>query len=329
MIINSTKIMFLMFMLMSTIMSVSSNNWFGSWIGLEINLMSFIPLMLSKLNYYSSESMMKYFMIQSMGSMIMLMGIIMSSFKTSLQMDLFIICGLMTKLGMAPFHMWLPSVMEGLSWFNCTIMLTWQKLATLMLISYLINIYIVTMPIILSLIIGAMGGINQTSLKKIMAYSSINNMGWIIISMKSSMTLWMNYFMIYSMMIISLTLMLNKMNINYLNQCFMMNFNSMNNMFLSIMLLSMGGLPPMLGFLPKWMVIQSMMNNNDYLMSIIMLMTSLITLFYYIRISIMMMMVNSEKPKLMKIMINKKMIFYLMLMNLMGFIFIIIIKSIN
>nr|AZL35868.1 NADH dehydrogenase subunit 2 [Cosmoscarta exultans] len=329
MIMNSTKMMFMMFMLMSTMMSLSSNNWFGGWMGLEINLMSFIPLMLNKFNYYSSESMMKYFIIQSMGSMIMLMGIIMMALKINNQVNLLIMCGLMTKLGVAPFHMWIPSVIDGLSWLNCMIMFSWQKVATLMLLSYLNNFSIMLLPITMSLLIGAAGGINQSSLKKILAYSSINNMGWIMIAMKSSMTLWINYFLIYSFMIISLTLMLNKMNINYINQCFLTSFNSMNKLFLSMMLFSMGGLPPMLGFLPKWMVIQSMIYNNDYLMSIIMVMTSLITLFYYIRISMMMILVNSEKPKILSTMINKKLLFNLALINLLGFFMIMIMKSIN
>nr|QHR79668.1 NADH dehydrogenase subunit 2 [Cosmoscarta dorsimacula] len=326
---NSTKMMFLMFMLMSTMLSLSSNNWFGGWMGLEINLMSFIPLMSNKFNYYSSESMMKYFIIQSTGSMIMLMGIIMMSLKINNQLDTLIMCGLMTKLGIAPFHMWIPSVVDGLSWLNCMLMFSWQKVGTLMLLSYSINFSIMLLPIIFSLFIGSVGGINQTSLKKILAYSSINNMGWILIAMKSSMTLWLNYFVIYTIMIISLTSMLNKMNINYINQCFLTSFNSMNKLFLSIMLFSMGGLPPMLGFLPKWMVLQSMIYNNDYLISIIMLTTSLITLFYYIRISLMMILVNSEKPKFMSIMIDKKIMFMFMMINLLGFFLIMIMKSIN
>nr|ATV81519.1 NADH dehydrogenase subunit 2 [Cosmoscarta sp. TS-2017] len=329
MIMNSTKMMFLMFMLMSTMLSLSSNNWFGGWMGLEINLVSFIPLMLNKFNYYSSESMMKYFIIQSMGSMIMLMGIIMMSLKINNQLNTLIMCGLMTKLGIAPFHMWIPSVVDGLSWFNCMLMFSWQKVGTLMLLSYSINFSIMLLPIIFSLFIGSVGGINQTSLKKILAYSSINNMGWILIAMKSSMTLWLNYFVIYTIMIVSLMLLLNKMNINYINQCFLTSFNSMNKLFLSIMLFSMGGMPPMLGFLPKWMVLQSMIYNNDYLISIIMLTTSLITLFYYIRISLMMILVNSEKPKFMSIMIDKKIMFMFMLINLLGFFLIMIMKSIN
>nr|AZL35816.1 NADH dehydrogenase subunit 2 [Cosmoscarta heros] len=329
MIMNSTKMMFMMFMFMSTTMSLSANNWFGAWMGLEINLMSFIPLMLNKFNYYSSESMMKYFIIQSMGSMFMLMGIIMMMLKINNQMNMLIMCGLMTKLGIAPFHMWVPSVIDGMSWLNCTIMLSWQKVATLMLLSYSINFSFVLMPIIFSLLIGSVGGINQSSLKKILAYSSINNMAWILMAMKSSMILWINYFSVYVIMIISLTFMLNNLNINYMNQCFLTSFNSMNKLLLMVMLFSLGGLPPMLGFMPKWMVIQSMIYNEDYLMLIIMVITSLITLFYYIRISMMMILVNSSKPKFMSIMINKKMMFNFTLINLLGFMTIMIMKSIN
>nr|QFK69100.1 NADH dehydrogenase subunit 2 [Phymatostetha sp. B13] len=329
MMLNSTKMLFVMFMFMSTLISISSNNWLSGWMGLEINLMSFIPIMYSKLNYYSSESSMKYFVIQSSSSMILLLGIILTSLKINMNFSMMVMtCGLLTKVGVAPFHMWVPSIMEGINWINCLILSTWQKIAPLTLISYSMNNEMLIMPSILSLLIGAIGGLNQSSIKKLMAYSSINNMGWIIISMMMSMMTWINYFMIYSLMISMFMYMLNKENINYINQCFLSTFKSINKMFLLIMLLSMGGMPPMLGFMPKWMIIQLAMMFNMYIVTTVMVFSSLIVLFYYIQMSFSMLMINSQKLKWMEFSItNNKMVILSFFINMFGFIMIILIKS--
>nr|QFK69048.1 NADH dehydrogenase subunit 2 [Phymatostetha signifera] len=329
MMLNSTKMLFIMFMFISTLISASSNNWLSGWMGLEINLMSFIPIMYSKLNYYSSESSMKYFIIQSSSSMILLLGIILTSLKINMNISMMVMtCGLLTKLGVAPFHMWVPSIMEGINWINCLILSTWQKIAPLILISYSINNNMLIIPAIFSLLIGSIGGLNQSSIKKLMAYSSINNIGWILISMLMSMMTWINYFMIYSLMISMFMYLLNKENINYINQCFMSTFKSINKIFFLIMLLSMGGMPPMLGFMPKWMVIQLTMMSDMYIVTLVMVSSSLIVLFYYIQMSFSMLMINSQKLKWTEISIKiNKMMILSFFINLFGFILIIMIKS--
>nr|QFK69113.1 NADH dehydrogenase subunit 2 [Phymatostetha sp. D9] len=329
MMLNSTKMLFIMFMFMSTLISASSNNWLSGWLGLEINLMSFIPIMYSKLNYYSSESSMKYFIIQSSSSMILLLGIILSSLKINMNISMMIMtCGLLTKLGVAPFHMWVPSIMEGINWINCLILSTWQKIAPLILISYSVNNNILVIPAIFSLLIGSIGGLNQSSIKKLMAYSSINNIGWMLVSMMMSMMTWINYFMIYSLMVSMFMYMLNKENINYINQCFLSTFKSMNKIFFLIMLLSMGGMPPMLGFMPKWMIIQLTMVSQMYILALVMVISSLIVLFYYIQMSFSMLMINSQKLKWTEFsIVNNKMVILSFFINMFGFIMIIMIKS--
>nr|YP_010698189.1 NADH dehydrogenase subunit 2 [Aphrophora memorabilis]WCH58170.1 NADH dehydrogenase subunit 2 [Aphrophora memorabilis] len=327
MIKNWTKMMFLMFMVMSTIMAMSSNNWLGSWLGLEINLISFISLMYMNSNNLTPESSMKYFIIQSMGSSILLMGIILNSLKMNENM-MIMMMGLLMKLGAAPFHMWMISMMESLNWAKCLILSTWQKIATLMLMSYIIN-QLVMISVLLSLIMGALGGINQLSIKKMMAYSSINNLGWIIMSMTISMKLWMNYFILYSVMITSLMMMLMKTKINYLNQCLLSSHSSLNKLSMSTIMLSMGGLPPMLGFLPKFLTMQSMVITKNLMMLTIMIITSLITLYFYMQICLTMMTLNSSKLKWNLLFTNSKsmMLTMMCIMNMTGFIIIIIMKS--
>jgi len=88
---------------------------------------------------------------------------------------------LLLKRGAGPLHWWFPGVIEGLRWENCALLITVQKAAPLILMSYLIEINIFTLRIILlSTIVGSIGGLNQTSVRKILTYSSISNTGWIL-----------------------------------------------------------------------------------------------------------------------------------------------------
>lgn len=320
---------FLLFIFVRTLISLSSNNWFGSWIGLEINLISFIPLIHSKNNYYSSESRIKYFIIQRVRSMILLLGIISLSLIIRYSY-LIIICALIAKLGVAPFHIWAPRVMEGIRWFNCFIFLTWQKLAGLILISYIIINSIVVFPVIASLVIGSFGGINQSSIKKLIAYSSINNMGWIIIGITISFSLWIRYFLIYTFIVYNLIYLFIIIEINYLNQFLINIHNSSFKIILSLLLFSFGGVPPLLGFLPKLIIIQSLILNSNFLILLIIIITSLITLFYYIRVTTIILIVNSSKIKFNNyLLLNRKLFYLITFINLFGFGLIFIFKTIN
>ena len=92
---------------------------------------------------------------------------------------------------------WFPGVMEGLRWENCALLITVQKAAPLMLVSYLIEIDAFTLRIILlSTIVGSIGELNQILIRKILTYSPINHTGWILIALTTSENLWLVYFTI-------------------------------------------------------------------------------------------------------------------------------------
>ena len=193
--------------------SVSANSWFGVWMGLEINLLSFIPLITIKNNLNNSEASLNYFLIQAFGSTVILFSIIIYlifinlNFFLKLNNYLFnflnflplllISFTLMLKIGVAPFHFWFPNVIENISWLNNLILITWQKFAPLIIISYLVNLNILFIIfVIISTFIGAIGGLNQTSLRKLIAFSSINHMGWMIGGIIFNENLWLIYFLI-------------------------------------------------------------------------------------------------------------------------------------
>nr|YP_010519712.1 NADH dehydrogenase subunit 2 [Ochlerotatus trivittatus]UXP34308.1 NADH dehydrogenase subunit 2 [Ochlerotatus trivittatus] len=295
---------FLIMLISGSLITISSNSWLGAWMGLEINLLSFIPLMNEgKKNLMTSESSLKYFLTQAFASSILLFAIIlmMLFFNNNWMMnnnfnDLLILSTLLLKSGAAPFHFWFPGVMEGLNWINSLILMTWQKIAPLMLISYNMNYNFFLISIILSMIIGALGGLNQTSLRKLMAFSSINHLGWMLMAMMNNELLWLTYFLLYSILSMSIVLMFNNFKLFHFNQIF--NFSMMNpsiKFFMFLNLLSLGGLPPFLGFLPKWLVIQNMIELNQIFLLFISVCLTLITLYYYLRMSYSIYMLNYNK----------------------------------
>nr|WDE73814.1 NADH dehydrogenase subunit 2 [Stenopelmatus sp.] len=275
-------------------MSISSNSWLSAWMGLEINLLSFIPLMTNSKNILSTEASLKYFLIQALASTTLLFTIILMhlSYDMSIMMshEMFMILissSLLLKMGAAPFHFWFPGTMEGLNWMNCLTLMTWQKIAPLVLLSYTISINIFSAFIIISsVVMGSLGGLNQTSLRKLMAYSSINHLGWMIAAMTTGENLWELYFLIYTFLSFSLVFLFYTFNTFHVNQMFLiMNKNMTMKFCLFTLLLSLGGLPPFIGFLPKWIIIQSMVELNLMFIITIMVVMTLITLFYYLRLS--------------------------------------------
>nr|QKV48556.1 NADH dehydrogenase subunit 2 [Milionia basalis] len=303
---NSNKMFFIFILFLSTMISISSNSWFGCWIGLEINLMSFIPLISKSNNLLSSEAALKYFLTQSIASINFLFYIIMKmtlfkNFEMNNLISMMINSSMLMKMGAAPFHFWFPNIVEGLSWFNNFILMTWQKITPMILLSYYFNKNLLIFSMILNIIIGAISGLNQTSLRKIMAFSSINNLGWMISSIMISENLWIMYMLIYSFLISIMFLFFYMLNSYFINQMFIMYMKPMIKINLMINFLSLGGLPPFIGFFPKWIIINFLMMNNFYLMTFIFIMMSLITLFFYIRIIYSSFMMNYFKMKWFKI----------------------------
>nr|YP_010946687.1 NADH dehydrogenase subunit 2 [Malaccina sinica]WGO57405.1 NADH dehydrogenase subunit 2 [Malaccina sinica] len=291
---NSTKILFMMTLTSGVIITISSNSWLGAWMGLEINLLSFIPIMYNNNNTMSAEASLKYFMIQALASSCMLFTIIMwSIFKNSFPsmyenttFNMLISPPLLMKSGGAPFHWWFPSVMEGLNWLNCLILMTIQKMAPLILISYLLtpNLY-TSLIIILSALVGSIGGYNQISMRKILTYSSINHLGWMIMAMSISTEMWILYFKIYILLVSTILIIINVHNISFINQLTLLKKESTTKILFLLSLLSLGGLPPFLGFYPKWMIIQNTILNKQTTLLVIMVLLTLLTLYYYLRIT--------------------------------------------
>ena len=114
--------------------------------------------------------------------------------------------------------------MEGLRWENGALLITVQKAAPLMLISCLIEINALTLrTVLMSTIVGSIGGLNQTSIQNILTYSSINHTGWILIALTTSENLWLVYFTIYSTLALTVVSAIKLSGASFINQTIITN----------------------------------------------------------------------------------------------------------
>jgi NADH-ubiquinone oxidoreductase chain 2 len=222
--------------------------------------------------------------------------LIYSNFLSINLLFLIICSSILIKRGTAPFHFWFPRVIEGLNWNRAILLITWQKLAPLMILSYCLRMKLLIISIILSLLFGRLGGLNQTSFRKLMAFSSINHLGWIIRGIIYNEILWITYFIFYIILRVNIVYLFNNFKLFNINQT----FNSMINrtiikLFLFIVLLSLGGLPPFLGFFPKWLIIEIITLIKIFAILLIIIVFTLITLFFYLRICYSALLINNTR----------------------------------
>nr|ADU55065.1 NADH dehydrogenase subunit 2 [Dosidicus gigas] len=291
-----SNFLFILIMIMGTLFSLSSSHWLTMWMGLEINLMGFLPLMNIKGKTLEAEASMKYFIIQSMSSSILIISSVLMynntlswySMFTDSTFSLMIILSLVLKLGGAPLHFWMPSIAKQMSWSILFMMLTWQKLAPLLMLSLVnSNLMVVMLISMASTIMGSVMALNQTNIQLIMTYSSISHLGWMLSMITINSSLTMMYFFNYIM--ISMPLM-NMLSMTLGNHLFMLTQQTkMNNMIPISLILSLGGLPPLLGFMSKLIILISLIEMKLMMLAMFMFVGTLISLYFYLNMSLMLM----------------------------------------
>nr|AFS66734.1 NADH dehydrogenase subunit 2 [Salamandrella keyserlingii]AFS66994.1 NADH dehydrogenase subunit 2 [Salamandrella keyserlingii] len=283
---------------MGTTLTFISNHWFLAWMGLEINTLAIIPLMTKLHHPRAIEAATKYFLIQASASALILFSSTINAWFTgewaimNMQTHLpsiMLTIALAMKLGIAPFHLWMPDVLQGLSLMTCLILSTWQKLAPMALLimtHQALNSSMLIFMALLSTLIGGWGGLNQTQLRKIMAYSSIAHMGWMTLVLTFSPHLMMLNLSIYLIMTLCMFMMLmhfNSLNINKLTMSWVK--NPVLTSMMMITLMSLGGLPPISGFIPKWLILQEITKQGLMTLASFMALSALLSLFFYLRLS--------------------------------------------
>nr|YP_009363853.1 NADH dehydrogenase subunit 2 [Lycodes tanakae]AOX49173.1 NADH dehydrogenase subunit 2 [Lycodes tanakae] len=282
---------------LGTTITFASSHWLLAWMGLEMNTLAIIPLMAQHHHPRAVEATTKYFLTQATGAAMLLFASTTNAWMTG-QWDIqqmthplpvtLITLALALKVGLAPVHAWLPEVLQGLDLTTGLILSTWQKLAPLAL---LMQIQPLNSPLLIvlgltSTLVGGWGGLNQTQLRKILAYSSIAHLGWMILVMQFSPALTLLTLLTYLLMTFS-TFLVFKLN----------NSTTLNTLSTSwtkapaltalapLILLSLGGLPPLTGFMPKWLILQELAKQDLALTATLAALAALLSLYFYLRLS--------------------------------------------
>nr|ADE18159.1 NADH dehydrogenase subunit 2 [Unio pictorum] len=279
---SPNKLLFMFLMVSSTCMVASSSNWLMTWMGLEINMLGYIPLMFMKESSSESEAAVKYLVPQSLGSTIFIASAIISSYFNNLQILMLI--AMCLKLGVAPFHFWFPPVMASLQLTPAFILLTWQKIAPILAISSMNSLLIkAIMPIAtISALWGGIGGLNQTDIRSLLTYSSIAHTGWMLVSINSNHIILIAYLTTYILINMSIYTFLSKEHTKSYKQLF--SSKEPEKVFiLAITILSLGGLPPLMGFIMKLLVLMFTEAKTIIISGLIL--GALVSLFYYLSLT--------------------------------------------
>nr|ABD42963.1 NADH dehydrogenase subunit 2 [Anolis auratus]ABD42965.1 NADH dehydrogenase subunit 2 [Anolis auratus]ABD42969.1 NADH dehydrogenase subunit 2 [Anolis auratus] len=281
-----------------TIITMTSHHWLMAWIGLEINSLAIIPIISSTHNPRSTEAATKYFLTQAAASATILFSSMINAWQTGtwditnlsfVPSNILLTLALAMKLGLAPAHFWLPEVLQGSTLMTAMIVTTWQKLAPMTLIFLTINNLSTTILILMGLlssIIGGWGGLNQTQTRKIMAYSSIAHLGWMVAISSIMTNIMIINLLVYLMMTtaVFLTLISSKSK-TIQDTTTTWTLSPALTIMTSLLLLSLGGLPPLTGFLPKWLILEELMTQNLAPAAIVLALSSLLNLFFYLRLT--------------------------------------------
>nr|AFI39301.1 NADH dehydrogenase subunit 2 [Anolis carolinensis] len=281
-----------------TIITMTSYHWLMAWVGLELNTLAIIPIISTMHHPRSTEAATKYFLTQAATSALILFSSMTNAWNTgswditqplTSPSHILLTMALAMKLGLAPLHFWLPEVIQGSTMTTAFIITTWQKIAPMSLIFLTMNNLSTSVFLLMGLLsslVGGWGGLNQTQTRKIMAYSSIAHLGWMA-TISSIMTniLIMNL-LIYLIMTTSvfLSLIISKSK-TIQDTTSTWTLSPTLTIIMLLSLLSLGGLPPLTGFIPKWLIMEELILQNFNLLISMMATSSLLSLYFYLRLT--------------------------------------------
>nr|AAV63660.1 NADH dehydrogenase subunit 2 [Setophaga occidentalis]ACL35839.1 NADH dehydrogenase subunit 2 [Setophaga townsendi]ACL35774.1 NADH dehydrogenase subunit 2 [Setophaga occidentalis]ACL35776.1 NADH dehydrogenase subunit 2 [Setophaga occidentalis]ACL35778.1 NADH dehydrogenase subunit 2 [Setophaga occidentalis] len=292
------NLIFIASLLLGTTITISSNHWIMAWTGLEINTLAILPLISKSHHPRAIEAATKYFLTQAAASALVLFSSMTNAWQTG-QWDitqlthptssLILTSAIAMKLGLVPFHFWFPEVLQGSPLTTGLLLSTIMKLPPITLLymtSTSLDPTLLTTLAILSTALGGWMGLNQTQIRKILAFSSISHLGWMAIIIIYNPKLTLLNFYLYAMMTATIFLTLNTIKVLKLSTLMTAwtKVPSLNAMLL-LTLLSLAGLPPLTGFLPKWLIIQELTKQDMAPAATIISLLSLLSLFFYLRLA--------------------------------------------
>ena len=325
---------FLLFVLFATLGSfvlISSNNFLTAFIGIELQSLSlYLMAAFNTKNLQSNEAGIKYFSLGALSSGFLLFGISMVYFdNSSIQFSdinnisyfteiglALILISLFFKVSAAPFHIWTPDVYQGSPTIAVLFFATLPKFASLIFLfrffiemdisSYQSLIFIFKAVCISSLLIGAYGAMTQTNIKRLLAFSSINHIGFILLSILSFKLLTYGIFFFYLIIYlitsfgvfsILLTLRNDKGELSLISDLSgLKTHNKSKAIALLVLFFSLAGIPPFAGFFAKFFILAATINEGYFYLSLIAVLSSVIAAFYYLTVIRNMFFNESDKP---------------------------------
>lgn len=308
---------------------ISSKDLISLYLSIElVSLSLYILAAINREGQFSTEAGIKYFLLGSVASGILLLGsaliywltgetsfigltnyiwyspLVENANTVSIAVAaMFLIIALLFKLAAAPFHMWAPDVYEGSPTIITAFFAIVPKIATLgilyeLLIGPFQAILVDIKPFIiasalLSIIVGSIGAINQTKFKRLIAYSAIAHMGFMLLGLSTGaingLIATFVYIVIYMITSLNTFTFLLSLNSNtplvYISQLAgLSRINPTLAFTFALTLFSMAGIPPLAGFFSKYLVLMSAINNQYYLISVIAIVFSVVGSFYYLRL---------------------------------------------
>nr|YP_003289080.1 NADH dehydrogenase subunit 2 [Pycnonotus taivanus]YP_003434250.1 NADH dehydrogenase subunit 2 [Pycnonotus sinensis]AGZ95531.1 NADH dehydrogenase subunit 2 [Pycnonotus sinensis sinensis]AGZ95536.1 NADH dehydrogenase subunit 2 [Pycnonotus sinensis hainanus]AGZ95542.1 NADH dehydrogenase subunit 2 [Pycnonotus sinensis formosae]AGZ95551.1 NADH dehydrogenase subunit 2 [Pycnonotus sinensis orii]ACI95053.1 NADH dehydrogenase subunit 2 [Pycnonotus taivanus] len=292
------KLIFTISLLLGTTITISSNHWIMAWAGLEINTLAILPMISKSHHPRAIEAATKYFLTQATASALVLFSSMTNAWYTG-QWDitqlthptscLILTSAIAMKLGLVPFHFWFPEVLQGSPLITGLLLSTMMKfppITLLFMTSPSLNSTLLTCMALLSTALGGWMGLNQTQIRKILAFSSISHLGWMAIIITYNPKLTLLNFYLYALMTATVFLALNSIKASKLSTL-MTTWTKIPPLSATLLLalLSLAGLPPLTGFLPKWLIIQELTKQNMAVAATTISLLSLLSLFFYLRLA--------------------------------------------
>ena len=298
--------MLVLIVLLGSLLLVSSVNWLSIYLALELQTLTLFILVAKKKNsVYSIEAGLKYFVLGAVSSGLFLFGCVLLygvSGETGIQGinslligdvgKIFITVSLLFKLSVAPFHMWAPDVYEGAPTITTALLAIMPKIGVF---SVLVQVGLVSNVVlfcgVLSIIYGAVGALNQTKIKRLLAYSGIGHMGFLLFGVAigsfESIQASLVYIVIYVIMSICVFLVVlsfKLLRVLLIEVSSLSRENPIMAITLALTFLSIAGIPPLLGFLGKWLILLSGVLSGYYLTCMMIVVVTVIAGVYYVRV---------------------------------------------
>lgn len=307
----SDELILILINLFSIILIIINTNILWLYLIIEIQTFTlFILIAKNRENILSLESSVKYFILGALSSGFYLLGVTFI-FKFNLNLDLgflwnlnfnsniyiklgylLILISLFFKIAIFPLHFWIADIYEGSNIKLILLLSTLPKLGIIFILIHLIsNDSIILICSLLSVVVGSLGAFNQTKIKRLLAYSGISHLGFIVLGISLGSELGyepsMVYIIIYMFTTFSIILiffLLNKNDIYIIDLGELYYSSKIIGLTLIFLIFSLAGIPPLLGFLSKFFIISILLSNNFIISCIILIIFSILSISYYLRV---------------------------------------------